>query len=60
MLLVSYIGLWNIKKWGAYTYFAMTTANQIITIEAGLWEIFSLIFSAVVIFFAFKNLPKMT
>ncbi|MDJ0728021.1 MAG: hypothetical protein QNJ38_23215 [Prochloraceae cyanobacterium] len=58
--LISYLGLWQMKKWGAYTYFGMTTASQIITIEAGIWQIFSLILPAIIIFFAFKNLSKMT
>ncbi len=58
--LISYLGLWQMKKWGVYTYFGMTAASQIIAIEAGIWNIFSLILPAIIIFFAFKNLLKMT
>ncbi len=57
---ISFLGLWQMKKWGAYTYFGMTTASQIITIEAGLWNMFSLILPVIIIFFAFKNLSKMS
>ncbi len=45
--LICCIGLWKMKKWGIYSYAATVFASQIINIEAGLSNIFSLILPAI-------------
>jgi hypothetical protein len=54
------IGLWMMKKWAAYTYTGFVVLNQFILLATGLWNILALLGPAVVIFFAMKNLSKMT
>jgi hypothetical protein len=54
------VGLWMMKKWAAYTYTGFVILNQFILLAAGLWNILALLIPAVVIFFALKNLSKMT
>jgi hypothetical protein len=54
------IGLWMMKKWAAYTYTGFAVLNQIVLLTAGRWNILALIIPAVVIFFALRNLSKMS
>jgi hypothetical protein len=54
------IGLWMMKKWSAYTYTGLVALNQVVMLAMGVWNIFALLIPAVVIFFALKNVPKMT
>jgi hypothetical protein len=54
------IGLWMMKKWGAFTYTGFAILNQVILLATGLWNILALLLPAIVIFFALKNLSKMT
>ena len=54
------IGLWMMKKWAAYTYTGFVIINQIILLATGLWNILALLGPAIVIFFALRNLSKMS
>jgi glycerol-3-phosphate acyltransferase PlsY len=54
------IGLWMMKKWSAYTYTGLVALNQVVMLAMGVWNILALLIPAVVIFFALKNVPKMT
>ena len=57
---VCLVGLWMMKKWAAYTYTGFAILNQFALFPAGRWNILDLLIPAVVIFFALKNLSKMT
>jgi len=54
------IGLWKMKKWAAYTYTGMVALNQIVLLATGLWNIFAILLPAIVIFFALRNVSRMT
>jgi uncharacterized membrane protein len=47
------------KKWAAYTYTGVFALMQILLLVKGVWDVKSLI-PAVVVFFALKNISKMT
>ena len=54
------VGLWMMKKWAVYTYTGFVALNQVVLLGMGVWNIMALLIPAVVIFFALKNVPKMT
>ena len=54
------VGLWMMKKWAAYTYTGFVALNQVILLAMGVWNVMALLMPAIVIFFALKNVPKMT
>ena len=54
------VGLWMMKKWAAYTYTGLVVLNQIVLITMGVWNIMALLIPAVVIYFALKNISRMT
>ncbi|VAW78349.1 hypothetical protein MNBD_GAMMA12-3786 [hydrothermal vent metagenome] len=58
--LVCMIGLWMMKKWAAYTYTGFVALNQVILLAMGVWNIMALLIPTVVIFFALKNVSKMS
>ena len=53
------VGLWNMKKWAAYTYTAFVVINQIVLLTMGVWNIMALLIPAIVICIAFTHLKKM-
>ncbi|MHC1781443.1 MAG: hypothetical protein AB9891_01550 [Anaerolineaceae bacterium] len=57
--LASMIGMWLMKKWGAYLYTGMAVVNQVILLLTGLWTIMALVIPAVVVFFALRAVSKM-
>src|SRR6266545_713255 len=54
------VGLWMMKKWAAYTYTGFVVLNQFVLFATGLWTIMALLIPAIVIFFALRNVSKMT
>jgi hypothetical protein len=58
--LVCMVGLWMMKKWAAYTYTGFVALNQVVLLAMGVWNIMALLIPVVVIFFALKNVSKMT
>ena len=54
------VGLWMMKKWAAYAYTGFTLLNQIVLLAMGVWNVMALLIPAIVIFFALKNVPKMS
>lgn len=52
-------GLWVMKKWAAYTLTGLFALGQIILLVNRVWDVKTLIL-AVVVFFALKNVSKMT
>ena len=58
--LVCLCGLWTMKKWAAYGYTALIAINHIVMFAMGIWDITAILISAIVIFFALKNVSKMT
>ncbi len=57
--LVSMIGLWMMKKWGAILYAVLFLVNQIVLFTAGLWSPFALLIPLIVIAVAFSQFSKM-
>jgi len=53
------VGLWQMKKWAAYTYTAFVALNQIILLVMGVWNIMALIIPAIVVAIALTHLKKM-
>ncbi|MGZ5011366.1 MAG: hypothetical protein ACXV74_10445 [Methylobacter sp.] len=60
MGLVCMIGLWMMKKWAIYTYTGLVVLNQIVFLAMGIWSAMAVLAPAVVIFFAFKHISKMS
>jgi hypothetical protein len=58
--LVCMLGLWTMKKWAVYTYTGLVVLNQIVFLAMGIWSTMALIVPAIVIFFAFKHVSKMS
>lgn len=54
------LGLWMMKKWAVYTYAGLVALNQIVFLAMGIWSTMALIVPAIVIFFAFKHVSKMS
>lgn len=57
--LLSMIGLWKMKKWGAYIYTGFVLLNQIILLSSGLWTVISLIVPGIIVGIALFHLNKM-
>jgi len=53
------IGLWQMKKWAAYTYTGFVGLNQIVLLTMGVWNAMSLIIPAIVVGIALANVKKM-
>jgi len=58
--MVCMVGLWMMKKWAAYTYTGFVALNQVVLLAMGVWNIMALLIPVIVIFFALKNVSKMT
>jgi hypothetical protein len=58
--LVYMVGLWMMKKWAVYIYTGLVALNQIVLLAMGVWNVLALVIPAVVIFFALKNVSRMT
>lgn len=57
---VCMVGLWRMKKWAAYAYTGFAAFNQMVLLAMGLWNVFALLIPAVFIFFALRQVPKMS
>ena len=58
--LVCMVGLWKMRKWAAYAYTGFVALNQVVLLAMGVWNVMALLIPAIVIFFALKNISKMT
>ncbi len=58
--LVCMLGLWKMKKWGAYTYAGLVILNQIVLYMSGLWDVQALVLPAVVVLLTLKYVPDMS
>lgn len=56
---VCMVGLWQMKKWAAYTYTGFVGLNQIVLLIMGVWNIMALIIPAIVVGIALSHLNKM-
>ena len=54
-----FIGLWNMKKWAAYTYTGFVALNQVILLAMGVWNIMALIIPGIIIGIALAHVNKM-
>ena len=57
--LVCMVGLWQMKKWAAYTYTGFVGLNQIVLLTMGVWNVMSLLIPAIVVGIALTHLKKM-
>jgi hypothetical protein len=60
MGLACMVGLWMMRKWAVYTYIGFVALNQVVLLAMGVWNVMALLIPAIVIFFALKNVSKMT
>ena len=56
--LICCIGLWKMKTWGIYSYAIAILTSQIINLEAGLSNIFSLILPTIAAFVFLQRFTK--
>ena len=56
---VCMVGLWQMKKWAAYSYTAFVGLNQIVLLTMGVWKIMALIIPAIIVGIALTHLKKM-
>ena len=56
---VCMVGLWHMKKWGAYTYAGFVGLNQIVFLTMEVWDIMTLIIPAIVVCISFTYIKKM-
>ena len=57
--LVCMVGLWQMKKWAAYTYTRFVGLNQIVLLAMGVWNVMALIIPAIVVGIALTHVKKM-
>jgi hypothetical protein len=57
--LICMIGLWQMKKWAAYTYALFFGLNQIVLLTKGVWNVSALIIPSIVVVIALAHLKKM-
>ena len=57
--LVCMVGLWQMKKWAAYTYTGFVGLNQIVLLTMGVWNVMALLIPAIVVGIALTHLKKM-
>lgn len=57
---VCMIGLWQMRKWAVYTYTTFMVLNQVVLYYFGIWDIKAVLLPAVVVFFLFRHVAKMT
>jgi len=58
--LVSFIGMWLMKKWGVYAYASLLSLSQIVLLAKSVWSPLSLLIPLIVITIGFINLKKMS
>ena len=56
---VCMVGLWQMKKWAAYTYTGFVGLNQIVLLTMGVWNVMALIIPAIVVGIALTNVKEM-
>jgi hypothetical protein len=56
---ISLIGLWMMKKWGAILYAVLFLVNQIVLFSAGMWSPFALLIPLIILAVAFSQFSKM-
>lgn len=59
-LFICMIGLWLMKKWGVYTYTALSVINQVVLVFLGRWNIGALLIPAIVLYIGYRHLSKMS
>ena len=57
--LVCMIGLWQMKKWAAYTYTGFVVLNQIVLLTMGVWNVMAFLIPAIVVGIALTHIKKM-
>jgi hypothetical protein len=58
--LVGGIGFWRMKKWALYVFAAFALIDQVVLLLLGRWNIFSLFYFAVLLYFGYKYRSEMT
>jgi hypothetical protein len=52
-------GLWQMKKWAAYTYIGFVVLNQIVLLTMGSWNIMAILIPAIIIGITLTHINKM-
>lgn len=53
------VGLWQMRKWAAYTYTGFFVFNQVFLMVMGVWNIGSLLIPGIVVIVIMANIGKM-
>lgn len=53
------VGLWQMRKWAAFTYTGFTALNQVVLLVAGLWSVMALIIPGIVVGVCLANVKNM-
>ncbi|RYY99333.1 MAG: hypothetical protein EOO11_05315 [Chitinophagaceae bacterium] len=53
------IGIWKMRRWGAYTYTAFVALNQVILLYLGIWTISALLIPGIVVAIVLAHVQKM-
>ena len=56
---ISLVGLWFMKKWGAYSYIGLTAVNQIVLGSMGVWNVMVLLIPLIIVVLSLVYLSKM-
>lgn len=58
-LTVCLLGLWRMRRWGAYLYAGVAVTNQLVMFSMGIWHFLDLLVPAVFTGVAFSQVRKM-
>jgi hypothetical protein len=53
-------GFWFMKKWSLFIYAVYGLLNQVALLALGRWNLFSLLVLAIIVYFGYRNLSKMS
>jgi hypothetical protein len=56
---VCLVGLWKMRRWGAYLYAGVAVTNQLVVYSMGIWHYLDLLLPAVFAAAAFSQIRKM-
>jgi hypothetical protein len=57
--LTGMIGMWKMRRWGAWTYTGLVAVNQVVLLATGFWSILALVIPGIVVAIALSHLQQM-
>jgi hypothetical protein len=59
MVLLSIVGLWKMKKWGAYAFILVYILSQVLSLSRGSWSLYASLIPTIASGIVFFHLKKM-